>query len=146
MEIYMVLPLMIAQLLQLQMMIQLVLAFEYSSKTVANERESPPANSFTSNKGFLNILQNYNATMRMGKRNKTSDDDEDGTIPIKHGCSDVLPKLIDNINKHMERRLSVAQKHGILLQDANNGRLFCRELTGEPRKREPWEHNRREVR
>ena len=40
--------------------------------------------------------------MRMGKRNKTSDDDEDGTIPTKHGRSDVLPKLIDNIHKHIE--------------------------------------------
>lgn len=83
--------------------------------------------------------------MGMGNQNKNSDDDECGTIPTERGRSDVLPKLKDNIHKHMEGRLSVAQKHVILFQDANKGRLLHRELTDEPWQCEEREHVRQEV-
>ena len=64
----------------------------------------------------------------MDNRNEDSDDDEDGAPLTKHGRSNVIPKLIENTRKHMERWLSAVQRDAKLLKGGKRTDYFV-ELT-----------------
>lgn len=61
--------------------------------------------------------------------NSTEDDPNNQMSMPCSAKSSAVPKLIDNKRKHMERRLSAAQRDSLFMEEAKNDKVFRKELT-----------------
>ena len=69
----------------------------------------------------------------------THDADHNGCPEVLNNPTSVIPKLIDNKRKHLERSLSAAQRDALLMHGNRDVKMFRRELTDTLREsKNPW--------